>query len=396
MDTDVLVVGFGPGGAALSALLASRGVRALAIERQRDFGRVFRGEGLQPGGMAALQQMGLGAGLATVPQSRIDRVRLYNGRMSAWMQMPRDPAKRTLLISQPGLLELLAAEAERHAGFSLLRGAVFQDLLWERGRVAGARARVDGEEVEIRARLVVAADGRGSLVCRRAGLSRTALEQGFDVLWFRTELGDFLPDRTSGHIEAGPGRAVLVYPSPDGGHQLGLVVRKDETTGLSQSDRLTWAAQQLSPGLGAALLGSAEQVTGSTRLSVICERLPRWSVPGLLLLGDAAHPMSPVGAQGVNMALRDAVVAANHLVPALRAGAGLDALDAAAVATWTEREAEVAPVQALQTRSGARMLSPSPLLLWAVPWLARLGLPFRQSRDRARMGRGLVPLTLTV
>ncbi len=391
--SDVIVVGYGPCGAALSWLLASRGLSVLALERATDLHRVFRGEGLQPSGVDALRQMGLGPALEETPQLQARWMYIHNGRAPSRFQMKDGPGVR--VVSQGGLLESIARHSSAHPGFQLRRGVSVTDLIWEGGRVVGVRAR-SGEVVEeLRASLVVATDGRGSLVARKAGIERTSLEQGYDVLWLKVDLEPLLGGHDAGWIEMAPGRAALAYPSPEGLTQVGVVMAKGEIPEGSAKEKLDAVIRLVSPELGEAIARRRDTVVGPTRLSVVCERADRWSVPGLLLLGDAAHPMSPVGGQGINMALRDALVAANHLIPALRQGSP-DGVDLAAMAVAEERLREIVPVQALQTRSGERMLRPSKILLWLLPWAARLGLRFGPTRERARMAQGLVPVELRV
>lgn len=393
MNLDAVIIGFGPCGAALGWLLASRGLRVCVLERSVDLRRVFRGEGLQPSGVEALERMGLGAALAEAPQIRARRMLIHNGREIASFRM-REGAG-ALIVSQGGLLDAVARRAGEHGGFELRRGAVFTDLVWEGGRVVGVRARRRGEVEELRARMVIATDGRASLAARRAGVTRSALEQGYDVLWFKVDLSPLLEDRETAWLECRPGRVALAYPSPDGLDQVGVVLAKGELQAGGAEARVEAVLERVTPELAQTIARGRAGLVGPTRLDVVCERAERWSVPGLLLLGDAAHPMSPVGGQGINMALRDAVVAANHLVPALRRREA-EALDLAAAAVAEERLREIAPVQEIQARSGARLLAPNPLLLRALPWLARLGLAYGPSGARARMTRGLVPLSLEV
>jgi 2-polyprenyl-6-methoxyphenol hydroxylase-like FAD-dependent oxidoreductase len=142
-------------------------------------------------------------------------------------------------------------------------------------------------------------------------------------------------------------------------------------------------------------------VAGAVLLNVVCGRLTEWSAPGLLLIGDAAHPMSPVGGQGVNIALRDALVAANHLCPALVAGAGPEALDAAARRVRDERWPEIVAVQEMQQHQARLLFRPDTwgtrLLHRLLPWLIRTGLLQWLNRKEFRlMSEGAVPVRLTV
>jgi 2-polyprenyl-6-methoxyphenol hydroxylase-like FAD-dependent oxidoreductase len=393
VDWDSVVVGYGPGGAALSWLLASRGLRVLALERQVDFHRAFRGEVLLPSGLDALAMMGLGPALAATPQIRTRRALVHNGRVVCEFTVRE--GNRSRVVSPGGLLEAIAAQSRRCPGFALYRGSPCTDLILEGGRVMGVRARVQGGVREIRSRLVVGADGRGSAVARKAGIGRSALEQGYDVLWFKVDLSGLLGDRETSWREMRPGRMALAYPSPEGSYQVGVTLARGELPAATGRDPLAAVLPLVTPELGEAILAGRDALVGPMYLHVVCERAERWSVPGLLLLGDAAHPMSPVASQGINVALRDAIVAANRLVPALR-GRDPAAIDAACVATERERLAEVVPVQQFQTRVGARLLNPSPLSLGLLPWLARLGWRPVSWGQEKRIRRGLQPVSLSV
>jgi 2-polyprenyl-6-methoxyphenol hydroxylase-like FAD-dependent oxidoreductase len=199
--------------------------------------------------------------------------------------------------------------------------------------------------------LVVGADGRASVLRSRAGLDERRTPQSFDIVWCKVPLPDFLGDRTTGRAYLGRGHAALVFPAPDGRLQIGWIIAKGSFGDLRRhgiEGWLTEMAAHVSPDLAAHLLAQRETVTQPFLLDVVCDRLERWTVPGLLLLGDAAHPMSPVGAQGINVALRDALVAANHLVPALARNAGSAELDAAAMRVHAERRPEIEAIQEQQ------------------------------------------------
>jgi 2-polyprenyl-6-methoxyphenol hydroxylase-like FAD-dependent oxidoreductase len=391
---DAVVVGAGPAGAALSYLLASRGLRTTLIERHTDFGREFRGEGLQPSGLACLHMMGLEEPFSRVPQSRPQRMRIYNGRSCFVVPMP-DGELRPCMVSQPGLLEMLVAEAARFPGFHLARGVGVRDLVHEEGRVVGVVT--TEQQSPLRARLVIGADGRGSLVRRKTSLPVTDLQQVFDILWMKVDLGEFLPDRDTGHMEAA-GPQIIVYPSPEGHHQVGVVLAKELSTELTPEQRWEWIGRQASPELADALRRAERAISGPVLLKVVCDRLERWSEPGVLLIGDAAHAMSPVGGQGINMALRDAVIAANHLVPALR-DSSPETVDRACHELAEERLGEIRRMQELQTLEGRRLRRPSKLALRVVlPLLARFGpgLLTRANRRRASMRTGLTDVALVV
>ncbi|MCB9795566.1 MAG: FAD-dependent monooxygenase [Alphaproteobacteria bacterium] len=394
LPLDALILGAGPAGGALGYLLASRGLRVTVVEKAQDFNRQFRGEGLQPSGMSCLAQMGLSEAFEQVPKRQASRMRFFHGGRETELAVA-DTGTR--MVHQPAMLDMFAAQSEAFEGFTLVRGAPFQELLWEGERVVGARVKVDGAPQELRARLVVACDGRGSRARRQAELPSTSLDQRFDILWLKADLGDFLPDTRTIWWEMAGDHAVLVYPSPTGVHQLGVILGKGEAREIPPAQRLDQVISWVSPRLREALEAARQGVEGPALLKVVCERLERWSRPGLLLLGDAAHPMSPVGGQGINMALRDAIVAANHLVPPLREGAAPEALDAAAAAVAEERLPDIIGIQDMQTRAGRKLAHPPTWALRLLPWLKRLGIdPTRFNRRRWRMRQGLTEVRLGV
>jgi 2-polyprenyl-6-methoxyphenol hydroxylase-like FAD-dependent oxidoreductase len=348
---DVVIVGAGPAGAALAYLLARRGTAVTLLERHTDFAREFRGEGLMPSGVDAFVQMGLGPALDALPQTRPRVLEFYRGARRLF-RIALEPEQigsfGPRLVSQPAMLEMLVAEAARFPHFRFERGVTARDLLWAGERVVGVRvARRDGEGDD-RGDLVIGTDGRGSLLRSRAGLDERRTPQSFDIVWCKVPLPDFLGDGTTGRAYLGRGHAALVFPAPDGRLQIAWIIAKGSFGDLRRhgvEGWLTEMAAHVSPDLAAHLLAQRDAITHPFLLDVICDRVERWTVPGLLLLGDAAHPMSPVGAQGINIALRDALVAANHLVPALARNAGPAELDDAATRVQVERLPEVEAIQ---------------------------------------------------
>src|SRR5262249_53446151 len=170
---------------------------------------------------------------------------------------------------------------------------------------------------------VIGADGRNAATRKHSRFSEVSFPQGYDILWFKVPYPDGYPDRTTGVLEIAADRSVLTYPSADGQLQVGFIIPKGSFTALRAEGAERWTAGligQLPAFLADHLRAHREAIAGAMLLNVVCGRLTEWSAPGLLLIGDAAHPMSPVGGQGVNIALRDALVAANHLVPVLTVG----------------------------------------------------------------------------
>ncbi|MCA9688127.1 MAG: FAD-dependent monooxygenase, partial [Myxococcales bacterium] len=309
---DALLVGVGPAGAALGLVLARRGLRVTALERHADFSREFRGEGLQQSGYRVLQEL-LGADVERLPTRRFTEIQLAFGPRVVRGSVRGADLEHMRLVPQPPLLELLTERAARYPGYRLERGVVVRDLIVEDGRVVGVRATGPDGPRELRARLVIGVDGRSSIVRKRLAIELDLLAQRFDVLWARGDLGELMPADCAHAEVLREGGLVIAFHSPAGGQQIGVIIEKGGYRRLrdqGEAASLGWVRERCSPRTAAALAGD---VGKPVLLDVICGRARRWSAPGALLLGDAAHPMSPVGAQGINMALRDVIVAANHL-----------------------------------------------------------------------------------
>ncbi len=400
-----LIVGAGPAGAGLAYLLARRNLPVTLLERQNDFDREFRGEGLMPSGIDAFRQMGLAAELDAVPHTRLVSAELYRDRrlLFRFSFTPEQQQRFGIrFISQPALLEMLVAQASRFPAFRFERGALVQDLIWENGRAAGVRLySPDHQPRELRADYIIGADGRGSTLRRLAGLHQERLPQAFDVVWCKVPLPDFFENGTLARIYIGHGHFAFLFPAADGRLQLAWIIHKGTFGELSRQGMDQWidaVAGHVSPELAAHFRRRRQDVTHPFLLNVVCDHLDRWTVPGLLLIGDASHPMSPVGAQGINIALRDALVAANHLIPVLAGDPGPEQCDAAGRRIQDERLPEVIAVQQLQ-QGPPRVLFQtawwSGLALTLFPRLLRTGLPQRLLGPTfARFTQGVTTVTL--
>jgi 2-polyprenyl-6-methoxyphenol hydroxylase-like FAD-dependent oxidoreductase len=354
----VIVVGAGPAGAALSYLLARRGIDVVLLERQTDFEREFRGEGLMPTGIDAIRQMGLGNQLDALPHTVLKAIEVFLAGRRAFRidSGPPDQDLGIRMISQPRMLEMLVAEASKFRSFRIERGSTVRDLVYENGRVAGVRVESHARSNEVHGDLTIGADGRASVLRKRSGLHEERFLQAFDVVWGKVPLPDFLADRTTARGYLGRDQGSLMFPAADGKLQIAWIIRKGSFGELRARGVEAWFEEMaafVSPDMAAHLRASRDSVTHPFLLDVIIDRLVKWTAPGLLLLGDAAHPMSPVGAQGINIALRDALVAANHLVPVLTERADpqkidLQKIDLAAKRVQEERLTEVAKIQELQ------------------------------------------------
>jgi 2-polyprenyl-6-methoxyphenol hydroxylase-like FAD-dependent oxidoreductase len=387
----VLIVGAGPAGAGLALLLASRGVRVTLIERQRDFEREFRGELMMPSGLDALAAMGVDVERSGLPHSRPSELEIFIERRLA-LHVEVSPAlfrgRPPLLVSQPALLEHLVALASAHPGFSFLRGSAVRDLLQENGRIAGVRVETPAGEQRLPAALVIGADGRASIVRRRGGFVARERGTALDVVWTRMPWPEGFGDATPARGYVGGGHLLIAFRAPGGDLQLAWIIVKGSYGELMSRGVADWVrelADHAAADLAPHLRVHADQVTRPFLLSAVTDRVHGWARPGALVLGDAAHTMSPVGGQGINVALRDAIVAANRLVPALRAGADAAALDAAAAGIEAERGPEIDRIQRLAAQPPRLVLARGLL-----PRLARTALSglLRLSLVRRGAGRG--------
>jgi 2-polyprenyl-6-methoxyphenol hydroxylase-like FAD-dependent oxidoreductase len=399
----VVIVGAGPAGATLAYLLARRGVEVALLERHPDFGRTFRGDGLQPSGIDAFDQIGLGDQLGQLPRAIINTIDLYQrGRRRARL------ATASLgfigcFIPQPAVLGMLAEESRKHPSFRLHMGTAVRDLIRTGDRVVGVSADGPDGAHEFPADLVIGTDGRYSTVRKRGAFTDLPSPQHFDILNFIVPLPDFWPDRTTVRLELGPGCITGGIPTADGRLWVGMTIGKGGYKALRSAgpDRFTEELlHRTSLDLAAHLRTHAEALKHPVLLDVIVGRLETWTAPGLLLLGDAAHPMSPIGGQGINVALRDALVAANHLCPVLTRGNDATDIDSAAQRVAQERMPEIVVVQEHQRKQSQTFLRSdrfsSRLAMRLLPFLAKSRLLRLLLGSRLRiLQHGVVPVRLT-
>jgi 2-polyprenyl-6-methoxyphenol hydroxylase-like FAD-dependent oxidoreductase len=389
---------------ALGYLLARRGVEVTVLESHTDFVREFRGEGLQRSGIDAFRQMGLAERFEQLPHTELRAIEFYS---SGRMILRADPSKfgrdGARLVSQPALLEMLADEAGRYAGFRLDRGVAVRDLLCENDRVVGVRCSGPDGPREYRADLVIGADGRNAVTRKRSGLAEPSTPQTYDIVWLKVPLPDDYPDRTTATNAMSESGSAIAFPTADGQLQVGFIIPKGSYATLrARGDKgIDEMVGRFQPSLAKHLSRHRQAFSAIAVLDVVCGRLTEWSRPGLLLMGDAAHPMSPVGGQGVNIALRDAIVAANHLCPVLTAGGGAEAIDEAARKFQEERWPEIVAVQEMQ-QAQSRMLSggsrlKTRIIRFVLPLMIRSGfLSFLRRKFNKQMSEGVVPVRLVV
>jgi 2-polyprenyl-6-methoxyphenol hydroxylase-like FAD-dependent oxidoreductase len=323
-ELDLLIAGGGPAGVMAGLLFARAGCNVVVLEKHADFFRDFRGDTVHPSTLELLRELGLLKDFLKRPH---DEVRSLTARVAdreiTIADMSHLPVKSRFVALMPQwhFLDFLADEARRYPGFDLRMNAEVVDLIFEKERVAGVRL-ADGEEV--RGRLTIAADGRGSILRKKAGLPKKDLGAPIDVLWFR------LPKKKTRKNETGGtfGSGTFVVEIDRGDYwQCAYVVPKGAADEIQAKGIEAFRADvaKAAPEL-AAVVKTLKDWDQVKLLSVSLDRLTRWWRPGLLAIGDAAHAMSPVGGVGINLAIQDAVAAANILAGPLTRGDDVDPL----------------------------------------------------------------------
>jgi 2-polyprenyl-6-methoxyphenol hydroxylase-like FAD-dependent oxidoreductase len=320
LKTTCCVVGGGPAGVLLGYLLARAGIKVTVLEKHEDFFRDFRGDTVHPSTLDIMHELGLLDGLLQLPHQRVTSVCARIGDFdfdAADFRLVPTRCKFVALMPQWEFLNFLSERAKRFDGFELRMQHEGVGLIRDGQRIAGVEAHSLAGPVQIEADLVVACDGRHSTIRRSAGLPLQEFGVPIDVLWFRISRQPQDPQQVLGNINYGK---ALILINRGNYFQAGLIIRKGTLDQIKARglDAFRQTIAQIAPYLRDRV-GEIEDLDQIKLLTVQINRLRQWHLPGLLCIGDAAHAMSPAGGVGINLAIQDAVAAANILTSPLRA-----------------------------------------------------------------------------
>jgi 2-polyprenyl-6-methoxyphenol hydroxylase-like FAD-dependent oxidoreductase len=321
ISTQCCIAGGGPAGMMLGFLLARAGVRVMVLEKHADFFRDFRGDTVHPSTLEVMVELGLIDKFLQLPHQKVETLSAQIGaehvEVVDFRHLPTH-CKFIALTPQWNFLNFLAEQGRRYPTFDLRMQAEATDPIEEDGRVVGVIAKTPDGTLTIRADLVVGCDGRHSIIREKARLESEDYGAPMDVLWFRLSHKGGDSSDTFGHIEAGRMMIMLdrgdywqcAYVIPKGG------IERVKVEGL---EAFRARVVEMSPFVSDRVM-ELKSWDDVKLLSVTVDRLKKWWRPGLLCIGDAAHAMSPIGGVGINMAVQDAVAAANRLAGPLRDG----------------------------------------------------------------------------
>ena len=392
IERDVVIAGGGPAGVMAGYLYARAGLRVTVLEKHADFLRDFRGDTIHPSTITILRELGILDRFLALPLTRITTMDVVlDGRRLTLVDFGTLPSPDNFLVFAPqwDFLTFLVAEGARLPGFEIRMETEAVDILEEDGRVVGIRANGPDGDLDLRANLTVAADGRGSRIRDAAGFIPDDEGVPIDVLWFHLPKPADPPPPTLAYFD---GDAEVLTIERGDHYQAGTVIAKDGFEELRKLGlgalryRLARTAPVLAPVVDA--LQDWDQVK---LLSVQLNRLPRWWRDGLICIGDAAHAMSPVMGVGINYAIQDAVALSNATVAPLRSGpVPTDVL----AAVQRRRERPVRKMQRIQRLAHGRIARPAqgkPALPLGARALFTLAQPIVRRALARLIGRGFLP-----
>jgi 2-polyprenyl-6-methoxyphenol hydroxylase-like FAD-dependent oxidoreductase len=373
LSTRCCIAGGGPAGVMLGYLLARAGIEVVVLEKWPDFFRDFRGDTIHPSTMENLHELGLLDDFLKLPHQKTRRMIGHIGGQElvmadfSWLSA-REPY--IAFIPQWDFLNFLAAQARKYPHFKILMHTEAIHLIEENGRVVGLTAQGPEGPLEIRAEVVVGSDGRHSIIREQSGLKSVESGVPIDVLWFRLSARDSDPEQSFGFIN--DGKALVTLDRGDY-WQCGFLIPKGDFEHIKADgiEKFRMMIARLAPHLASSVheITDWEQVKF---LSVTIDHLEQWYKPGLLMIGDAAHAMSPMGGVGINVAVQDAIAAGNILIPAFKKGVPSEN-DFAAIQNrrWTS----VRMMQRLQVFMQDNFLEPylhSGTHMTELPWMLKL------------------------
>jgi len=315
------IAGGGPAGMMLGLLLARAGVDVLVLEKHADFLRDFRGDTIHPSTLEVMHELGLLDDLLKLPHQKTRELNGYFGGLALTIaDFSHLPVRCPYIAFMPqwDFLNFLDTHASRYPTFRLKMQSEVTELSEENGRVVGIKGTSPEGPLEVRASLVIGADGRHSIVRARAGLPVVEIGAPMDVLWFGLSRCPADPETTTGRFDVG---RIFIMLNRGAYWQCGFVIPKGSVENLRAKGLPAFrdSVTQLAPFL-ADRVGELQEWNAIKLLTVKVDRLTQWYRAGLLCIGDAAHAMSPVGGVGINLAIQDAVAAANLLAEPLRKG----------------------------------------------------------------------------
>ena len=320
------IAGGGPAGMMLGLLLARAGVSVLVFEKHEDFLRDFRGDTLHPSTLEIMHELGVLERFLRLPHQKVSRINARFGDLeftvADFSHLPTQ-CRYVAFMPQWDFLNFLVEEGSRHPGFQVRMSAEVTELIEHEGSIVGLRAETPQGPLNVRAALVVGADGRHSTVRQRAGLSVEEFGAPMDVLWFRLSRRPGDPVDPMGRFDAG---RIFIMLNRGDYWQCGFVIAKGSLGELRALGLPAFrdSVAKLAP-FAADRVHELLDWGPIKLLTVQVDRLRQWHKPGLLCIGDAAHAMSPVGGVGINLAIQDAVATANLLWQPLRDGRVTDA-----------------------------------------------------------------------